>query len=419
MSVLVGVVSRGTFALLSLGALATVLMASLTLFGCSDGTGNARADVPPVEVIPIAEHRPPVVTTVASGDTLEMVSRRIAGRDWVTWRDALATEIDPRRLRPGTVFEGVLSPRGALEELRVLLDMRSELVFESSSGVIDCSRVEREVTSEVVRLEGVVESSLFGAVEGAGGRPALAVGMAEIFRWDVDFLRDLRQGDSFVVIVDEQRIEGEFYRYGTIFAAQFTNKGKALNAMVFPDENERLGYYDLEGNPLRKMFLRSPLKFSRVTSRFSMSRFHPVLKKRMPHYGVDYGAPTGTPVRATADGIVTLAARNGGAGNMVRVRHPNGYETNYLHLSKYGDGVRKGVRVTQGQVIGYVGSTGYSTGPHLDYRVKHNGSWINPLSISSPPVEPLTEDRLQRYLGHALAVLDLLEGREAPVGARC
>ena len=167
------------------------------------------------------------------------------------------------------------------------------------------------------------------------------------------------------------------------------------------------------------MFLRSPLKFSRVTSRFSMSRFHPVLKKRMPHYGVDYGAPVGTPVHVTADGIVTMAGRNGGAGNMVRVRHPNGYETNYLHLSRYGGGIRKGVRVTQGQVIGYVGSTGYSTGPHLDYRVRHNGSWINPLSISSPPVEPLEDDRLQRFLGHALAVLDLLEGREAPVGARC
>jgi murein DD-endopeptidase MepM/ murein hydrolase activator NlpD len=167
------------------------------------------------------------------------------------------------------------------------------------------------------------------------------------------------------------------------------------------------------------MFLRSPLKFSRITSSFSSSRFHPVLKKRMPHYGVDYGAPVGTAVHATADGVVTLAGRNGGAGNMVSIRHPNGYQTNYLHLSKYGSGVRKGVRISQGQVIGYVGSTGLSTGPHLDYRVKHNGSWINPLRISSPPVKPLKDDRLQRFLGHALAVLDLLEGGEAPIGARC
>jgi len=418
-SVRIDGVSSGRFVRFHPAAVAAILFVCLHLIGCGAGNGDARADVPPVEVVPLTEHRPPVSTTVASGDTLETVSRRIAGRDWVAWRDALAGEIDPRRLRPGTVFEGVRSPGGVLEELRVVLDMRSELVFLASSDTIECSRVEREVTSEVIRLEGVVESSLFGAVEGAGGRPALAVEMAEIFRWDVDFLRDLRQGDSFVVIVDEQRIEGEFYRYGTIFAARFTNKGKALDAVVFPDQNGRLGYYDLDGVPLRKMFLRSPLKFSRVTSRFSMSRFHPVLKKRMPHYGVDYGAPVGTPVHVTADGIVTMAGRNGGAGNMVRVRHPNGYETNYLHLSRYGGGIRKGVRVTQGQVIGYVGSTGYSTGPHLDYRVRHNGSWINPLSISSPPVEPLEDDRLQRFLGHALAVLDLLEGREAPVGARC
>ena len=419
MSVSIDGVSRGRFVRFHPAAVAAILFVCLHLIGCGAGNGDARADVPPVEVVPLTEHRPPVSTTVASGDTLETVSRRIAGRDWVAWRDALAGEIDPRKLRPGTVFEGVRSPGGVLEELRVVLDMRSELVFLAGSETIVCSRVEREVTSEVIRLEGVVESSLFGAVEGAGGRPALAVEMAEILRWDVDFLRDLRQGDSFVVIVDEQRIEGEFYRYGTIFAARFTNKGKALDAVVFPDQNGRLGYYDLDGVPLRKMFLRSPLKFSRVTSRFSMSRFHPVLKKRMPHYGVDYGAPVGTPVHVTADGIVTMAGRNGGAGNMVRVRHPNGYETNYLHLSRYGGGIRKGVRVTQGQVIGYVGSTGYSTGPHLDYRVRHNGSWINPLSISSPPVEPLEDDRLQRFLGHALAVLDLLEGREAPVGARC
>lgn len=373
----------------------------------------------PVEVAPLELFHPPVRTTVASGDTLETVSRRIAGSEWVAWRDALAGEIDPRRLRPGTVFEGTLRPNGALEELHVVIDMRSELVFEAVAEDISFTLIEREVTSDVARLEGTVTSSLFGAVEAAGGRPALAVGIAEIFRWDVDFLRDLRVGDEFVVIVDEQSIEGEFYRYGTIFAARFVNRDKAMNAVVYPDDEGRLGYYDLDGVPLRKMFLRSPLKFSRITSRFSHSRFHPVLKRRMPHYGVDYGAPVGTPVHATADGVVTLAATNGGAGRMVRLRHPNGYETNYLHLSSYGKGVRSGVRVSQGQVVGYVGSSGLSTGPHLDYRVKHNGGWINPLTISSPPVKPLEAGRLQRFLGHALAVLELVEGGDPPAGARC
>ncbi len=337
----------------------------------------------------------------------------------MAWRDALAGEIDPRRLRPGTVFEGIRRPNGALEELHVVIDMRSELVFEAVDEEISFTLIEHEVTSDVVRLKGTVTSSLFGAVEAAGGRPALAVGIAEIFRWDVDFLRDLRVGDEFVVIVDEQRIEDEFYRYGTIFAARFVNRNKVMNAVVYPDDDGRLGYYDLDGVPLRKMFLRSPLKFSRITSRFSLSRFHPVLKRRMPHYGVDYGAPVGTSVHATADGVVTLAGTNGGAGRMVRLRHPNGYETNYLHLSSYGKGVRSGVRVSQGQVVGYVGSSGLSTGPHLDYRVKHNGGWINPLTISSPPVKPLEAGRLQRFLGHALAVLELVEGGDPPAGARC
>ena len=387
--------------------------------GCGGPVGEARSDAPRVEVRPLNEFHPPVRAEVASGDTLETVSRRLADDDWVAWRDALSAEIDPRRLRPGTVFEGTRRPNGTLDELRVNLDMRSELIFNRNAGEIGCNRIEREVVSEVVRLEGEVTSSLFGAVEAAGGRPALAVGLAEIFRWDVDFLRDLRQGDRFVVIVDEQRIEGEFYRYGTIFAARFVNRGAVMNAVIFPDDDHRLGYYDLDGTPLRKMFLRSPLKFSRVTSRFSMNRYHPVLKRRMPHYGVDYGAPTGTPVHATADGTVTLAGRNGGAGNMVRLRHPNGYETNYLHLSKFGSGIRRGVRVAQGQVIGYVGSTGLSTGPHLDYRVKLNGSWINPLTIASPPVKPLEEGQLERFLVHALAVLELLDGGETPPGARC
>jgi murein DD-endopeptidase MepM/ murein hydrolase activator NlpD len=360
-----------------------------------------------------------VRTVVFSGDTIESMSRRLARRDWVIWRDVLVKEIDPKRLLPGTEFRGVLSPGGRLETLQVIFDRRNEVHLTAGPDGITAERIERPLESEVIRLEGVVESSLFGAVEAAGGGAELAVRMAQIYQWDIDFLRDLRKGDRFVVVADRQSVEGEFFGWGTIFAARFVNGKRTLDAVVYPDDNGRLGYYDLEGHPLRKQFLRSPLKFSRVTSRFSKNRYHPVLKRRMPHYGVDYGAPVGTPVRATADGTVTLAGRNGGGGNMLTVRHTNGYETNYLHLSRYGKAVRRGVRVSQGQVIGYVGSTGLSTGPHLDYRVKLNGRWINPLTISSPPVKPLLEERLQRYLAHALAILTLIDGGPTPIGARC
>lgn len=399
--------------------LPAVLMAGLAgTTACGVGPSSAST-LEPVTVEPLVAFHPPVLSFVNSGDTIESMSRRLAGPDWVVWRDALSAEIDPRKLVPGTEFRGSRSPSGTLETLHVVFDRRNEVHLESGAEGISATRIERPVDIEVVRMEGVVESSLFGAMDAAGGGPDLAVRVAQIYQWDIDFFRDLRRGDTFVVVAERQQIEGEFFGWGTIFAARFVNQGRALDAIVYPDNDGRLGYFDLDGHPLRKQFLKAPLEFSRVTSGFSSNRFHPVLKKRMPHYGVDYGAPTGTPVRVTADGTVTLAGRNGGGGNMVTVRHTNGYETNYLHLSKFAGGIRRGVRVSQGQVIGYVGSTGLSSGPHLDYRVQLNGRWINPLLISSPPVKALAGERLQRFLAHALGVLSLIEGEPPPAGARC
>lgn len=397
----------------------TLITLVVTVSMLSGGKPTAATTLDRLAVDPLTAFHPPFQTYVASGDTIESVCRRLAGDDWVVWRDVLVDEIDPKRLFPGTEFRGTLTPSGSLESLEIVFDSRNEVHLEASTEGILVTRIERAITSEVLRLEGEVESSLFGAVDSAGGDAELAVQIAQIYQWDIDFLRDIRKGDTFVVVADRQTVDGEFYGWGTVFATRFINNGRTLDAVVYPDDSGRLGYYDLEGQPLRKQFLRSPLKFSRVTSRFSMSRFHPVLRRRMAHYGVDYGAPTGTPVHVTADGTVTLAGRNGGGGNMVTVRHTNGYETNYLHLSRYGKGIRRGVRVSQGQVIGFVGSTGLSTGPHLDYRVTLNGKWINPLAISSPAVKPLSEDRLQRFLAHALAVLSLIVDEPPPVGARC
>ena len=397
-------------------ALAAVVPASIA--GCARETTAATARER-LAVEPLTAYHPPVRTFVVSGDTIESVCRRLAGDDWLAWRDVLVSEIDPKRLFPGTEFRGRCTPLGKLERLEVVFDRRNEVHLAIAPEGISVEKIERPITSEVLRLEGMVESSLFGAMDAAGGGPELAVRMAQIYQWDIDFLRDLRKGDTFVVVVDRQTVEDEFYAWGTVFATRFVNDGRTLDAVVYPDDSGQLGYYDLEGLPLRKQFLRSPLKFSRVTSRFSMSRFHPVLRRRMPHYGVDYGAPVGTAVHVTGDGTVTFVGRKGGGGNTVTVRHTNGYETNYLHLSRYGKGIQRGARVRQGQVIGYVGSTGLSTGPHLDYRVTLNGKWINPLAISSPPVQPLSEERLKRFLAHALAVLSLIIDEPPPSGARC
>lgn len=401
--------------------LASVAAAGSWLAGCGGGAVERQAAAAPIpiEVEPLAPVREPLRAEVAPGDTLEKLCRDLAGDDWVVWRDALMTELDPRALRPGTTFEGFRTGTGRLDELRVRLDLRTELELQRGVDGIAVERLTRPVTSEVVRLEGAITSSLFAAVEAAGGEPELAVRLAEIFQWDIDFFRDLRAGDEFVVVADRQTVDGAFIGYGTLFAARFVNASRELYAVAYKDRSGRVGYYDLEGRPLRKQFLKSPLKFSRITSSFSPGRFHPVLKRRMPHYGVDYGAPVGTPVHATADGVVTFVGRNGGGGNMVTLRHPNGYETSYLHLSRFAGGVRRGTRIDQDQVVGFVGQTGLATGPHLDYRVKLNGRWINPIAISSPAAAPIDPELLDRYLAHALAVLSLLEGREPPAGARC
>ncbi len=388
--------------------------------GCiKDSTSRGRYPTVRVEVEPLTAYYQPRTAVIASGDTIESVCRQLAGSEWILWRDALLTKLGARDLRPGMIFDGQCNSAGTLQKLKVKLDRRAELHLDLQGPGVSVTRTEREIISRELQLEGSITSSLFGAVEEAGGKPELAVRLAEIFQWDIDFLRDIRAGDSFVVLVDEQSVGDEFFGYGTIYAARFTNQGRSLDAIAFPDADGRIGFYDLEGRPLRKQFLRSPMKLSRITSRFSMRRFHPVLKRSMPHYGIDYGAPVGTPAHVTADGVVTFAGRNGGAGNMVRVRHPNGYETNYLHLRRYGKGVKKGTRVVQGQIIGYVGSTGLSTGPHLDYRVKLNGSWINPLSISSPAVKPLEKEQLRRFLAHAIGVVTILAGGDPPTGVMC
>ena len=385
--------------------------------GCDGVGGAATRPEPPVEVRPLHLTTSVFRSTVQSGDTIESLCRRLAGDDWVAWRDALLREMDPKALLPGTVLDARESPAGRLSELSFELDLRSTVRAVAKGTSIQVQRFDKPIESTVARVQGDVASSLFAAVEEAGESPELAVRLAEIFEWDIDFFRDLRPGDSFVVLVDRQTVGGVFYRYGTIFAARFVNAGRVLNALIYPDARGRLGYYDLQGRPLRKQFLKAPLKFSRITSGFSPRRFHPILKRPMPHWGVDYGAPVGTPVRVTCDGTVRFVGRKGGAGKMVSVRHTNGYETNYLHLSRYAKRIHRGVRVEQGQVIGYVGQTGWATAPHLDYRVRLNGHWINPLRISSPATRPIAQPRLRRYLSYALAGQALLDGKEPPDGA--
>ncbi|MBN2200191.1 MAG: M23 family metallopeptidase [Candidatus Aminicenantes bacterium] len=262
------------------------------------------------------------------------------------------------------------------------------------------------VETRVMRIQGVVENILISAFNAAGESDLLALEFAEIFAWDVDFYIDLRKGDRFNLVYEKVFRGGAPWGYGRILAAEFWNQGRKLQAFRFtyPDTG-RADYFDAEGNSLRKEFMKSPLKYGRITSRFSSSRLHPIRKIYRSHYGVDYAAPVGTPVRATADGRVISAGWSGAAGRMVKIRHRQGYQTRYLHLSRFAEGIKAGAAVASGQVIGYVGNTGESTGPHLDYRITQHGKPINPLGARFEPAEPLRPEFREAFDAQCQALL--------------
>ena len=229
-----------------------------------------------------------------------------------------------------------------------------------------------------MRVEGEIRASLYEAMNAAGEKDPLTISFAEILAWEIDFYQDLREGDLFKVLVEKIYKGDQFIQYGTIRGVEFEQGGKIIRGIWYQGD-----YYNEEGISLRKAFLKAPLRFDRISSRFSGARRHPILGGVRPHYGVDYAAPVGTPIWAVADGTVVSVGWNGGFGRQVVLRHVNGYKTYYGHLSRYGSGIRRGVRVKQKQIIGYVGTTGLSTGPHLDYRLGKSGRFRNRLSLLS------------------------------------
>ena len=344
--------------------------------------------------------RIPVERTLERGQTLGDVlgDLGVEGREAHEAVTVLSEHLDVRRLRAGepyiTFYPRDAGPDARPAALEWRLGEEGRVLAERKDGRWQGSFHPFDRRTEIRSVAGTLEDSLIGSLERAGASEMLAYKMAWVLQWDLDFNRDLRLGDRFQVLYEEVYLDGQSAGLGGILALRYENGGRMLEAFRFRDEDS---YYDAEGRPLKKMFLRSPLRFSRVTSRFSRRRFHPVLKRYRPHYGVDFGAPVGTPVRVTANGVVTFAGSSGGAGRMVKVRHPNDYLTAYLHLSRFAKGTRPGRRVRQGDLIGYVGSTGLATGPHLDYRVQHRGRWIDPLSLKSVPAEPIGEEDLAEF----------------------
>jgi murein DD-endopeptidase MepM/ murein hydrolase activator NlpD len=318
---------------------------------------------------------------------------------------------DLKYLSVGHPFDLTLGPNGLLSNFSYSIDALNTLRVTRNKERLTAEVLTRTYETRVETAAGEIETSLFGAVADAGESDQLALDLADIFAWDIDFNTELQRGDSFRVAVEKLYLDGEFQRYGRVLAAEFVRGNRTLQAIRF--EGERAGYYTPDGEPMRKAFLRSPLRFTRISSIFTTHRFHPILHQVRPHYGVDYAAPIGTPVMAAGNGMVRLAGRSGGYGNTVRIRHPNGYETLYGHLSRMS--VRAGDHVTQGQMIGAVGMTGLATGPHLDYRMLKNGGFVNPLTLQSPPAEPLSPAELAAFQSVRDQRLALLQTARPPV----
>lgn len=313
------------------------------------------------------------------------------------------------------------------DELRVTLEGESLQLFEYRRGPVEEYRVERQgdrlvgaarefvVEKETVRIEGTIETSLWDAIAGGGGDPVVAVTLADVLAWDVDFYMDPRKGDSFRFVVEKYVHEGRTVRYGDIVAAEYDGQLVGRKRMFrYPNPaTGALEYYAENGGAAKRAFLKSPLKFAFISSKFG-SRVHPILKYVKQHQGVDYAAGTGTPVWAIADGTVTRAGWDGACGNMVSVRHANGLESVYCHFSKIASGVRAGSRVAQKTVIGYVGMTGRATGPHLHFAVKRGGKFINPLSLKFPPADPLPTSEMPRFAEAIAPMIDeLADGKLA------
>ncbi len=264
-------------------------------------------------------------------------------------------------------------------------------IDKSTDNVLTSEKLELQTTSQIFEVSGTIESSLWESMSNSEIKPAIILNYADMFAWHIDFLTDCRPGDTYKLIYEVKTLEKkDTVLSSEIIAGQYITATSTNTAIRFTNSKGDEGYFDENGKSVKSAFLKAPLQFKRISSYFTKKRFHPILKYYRAHEGIDYAAPIGTPVSAVGDGTVTKSQYSGGYGNLVIIKHPNGYETYYGHLSKYGKGIKKGVRVKQGQVIGYVGSTGLSTGPHLDFRIKKNRSFFNYLTMKMPPTYTLT-----------------------------
>ena len=339
------------------------------------------------------------------GTLFQSLSKRGISLRWI---DLIISKLKPhvnfRKIKGGT-YRFITDVKGEL--VKFIYEASPTEIYEiekDSEGYI-AQRKRIPLETRLTKVVGEIHSSLFEAMDAIGEQDSLTIAFAEILAWEIDFYKDLREGDRFKVVVEKVYKADQFIRYGTLHAVEYQRGEKIIRGIRYKE-----GFYNENGVSLRKAFLKAPLRFNRISSRFSRARKHPILGGMRPHYGVDYAAPPGTPIWAVADGTVTSCGWNGGYGNQVILHHRNGYMTCYGHLSGFGPGMRRGVRVKQKQIIGYVGSTGLSTGPHLDYRLAKDSQFRNPLKETFLPGEPIEKKEMEMFEKKREEMLGWLQG---------
>ena len=416
----------------SLSVATIALLGAVAAFGTAPDSGQLLArqrDI--VEPLAISQPSPGETLqefyvreeSIRDGDTAASLFTRM-GINATETLEALRTMPEAReifrQMAPGKPITARVDGNGGLGSMIFPLNGATAraLLIEHTGDDYKVSEQPLKLETHILMKSSEIQYSLFGATDAAGIPDSVATQIADIFGSDIDFHRGLRKGDRFSVVYESIDHLGKPIRAGRILAVEFINDGKTYQTAWYEDEAGHGGYYTPDGKSIHKAFLRSPLEFSRITSGFSLARFHPILQKWRAHKGIDYGAPTGTKVKSTADGVVEFAGRQGGYGNVIIMRHQNHFTTLYGHLSGFAGGLRIGTRVAQGDVIGYVGMTGLATGPHLHYEFRINGEYQNPLAVSSQPSLPLAPQQLGRFhsqSGAQMARIDMIRNSDLGV----
>ncbi|GAA5315697.1 MAG: peptidoglycan DD-metalloendopeptidase family protein [Candidatus Pelagadaptatus aseana] len=413
--------------LMILAGLVTTLLAFL-IIPTSDQAEAKRSELPlAIKLLPqqhaelLAKTETPVapkfeepawhLETVKPGDNLSLIFQRAGLSDRALYEFMAANKAASalKRIHPGHKIEFQIEDR-QLQALQYSKDPLSTLKFTRNGTSFDSEQLDRQPDLHTAYREATINDSLFMAGKRAQMDANLIMELANIFGWDVDFALDIRQGDSFKVMYQEKFLDGEKLGNGPILAAEFINQGRAYKAVRYEDSKGNVHYYTPEGHTMRKEFLRTPVDFARISSHFNLRRKHPVLNKIRAHKGTDYAAPRGTPIKAAGDGKVIHAGRKGGYGNTVIIQHGQTYKTLYAHLNKFRRGVRSGSRVKQGQIIGYVGSTGLATGPHLHYEFYVNGAVRNPVTVKLPKAKSIAKSELNRFKQQTQPLLANMDG---------